>query len=133
MHQQIMGYHCPPIERRVGKQLGGRRLVSMISPPMEVEVMLLLLVVAASLLQVCKANSIKMLATKTTLDTFTGTTGFAITVPDSGFQFEGISVCLRFSLFECLDFQPLFGNSQFVLYQSGRHGLGVMDRKVGFL
>ena len=94
--------------------------------------MLLLLVVAASLLQICKANSIKMLATKTTLDTFTGTTGFAITVPDSGFQFEGISVCLRFSLFECLEFQPLFGNSQFVLYQSGRHGLGVMDRKVAF-
>ena len=95
------------------------------------EVMLPLLVVG-NLLQVCQSSSMKMLATKTTLDTFKGTTGFAVTLPDSGRQFEGISVCLRFSLFECLDFQPLFGNSQFVLYQSGPHGLGVMQRKVIF-
>ena len=95
------------------------------------EVMLPLLVVG-NLLQVCQSSSMKMLATKTTLDTFKGTTGFAIAFPDSGRQFEGISVCFRYSLFECLDFQPLFGNSQFVLYQSGPHGLGVMQRKVIF-
>ena len=94
--------------------------------------MLLPLLVVGNLLQVCQSSSMKMLATKTTLDTFKGTTGVAITLPDRGRQFEGISVCLRYSLFECLDFQPLFGNSQFVLYQSGPHGLGVMQRKVIF-
>ena len=94
--------------------------------------MILPLLVVGNILQVCQSSSMKMLATKTTLDTFKGTTGVAITLPDRGRQFEGISVCLRFSLFECLDFQPLFGNSQFVLYQSGPHGLGVMQRKVEF-
>ena len=94
------------------------------------EVMLALLVVGIIMLQMCQSFSMKMLATKTARDTFKGTTGFAITLPASGRQLEGISVCLRFSLFECLDFQPLFGNSQFVLYQSGPHGLGVMQRKV---
>ena len=96
------------------------------------EVMLPLLVVGNILLQMSQSSTVKMLTTKITLDTFKGTTGFAITLPDSGRQFEGISVCLRFSLFECLDFQPIFGNSQFVLYQSGPHGLGVMQRKVIF-
>ena len=90
------------------------------------------LLVVGNILQVCQSSSVKMVATKTTLDTFKGTTGFAVTLPYSGRQFEGISVCLRYSLFECLDFQPLFGNSQFVLYQSGPHGLGVMQRKVIF-
>ena len=98
------------------------------------EVMLLLLLVVANNLLMCKSSSssMKMLSTKTSLDTFTGSTGFAIALPDGGRvpQYEGISVCLRYSLFECLDFQPLFGNSQFVLYQSGPHGLGVMHRKV---
>ena len=76
------------------------------------------------------SSPMKVLATKTTLDTFKGTTGFAINFLDKRLLFDGVSICLRFSLFECLDFQPLFGNSQFVLYQSGRHGLGVMHRKV---
>ena len=100
--------------------------------------MQLLLFVVAMDLQMCQSSSssMKMLATKTRLDTFTGSTGFTIALPDidgGGRQFEGISVCFRYSLFECLDFQPLFGNSQFVLYQSGPHGLGVMHRKVYFL
>ena len=90
------------------------------------------LLVVGNILHVSQSSSMKMLATKTTLDTFKGSTGFAITLPDRGHQFDGISVCLRYSLFECLDFQPLFGNSQFVLYQSGPHGLGVMQRKVIF-
>ena len=97
------------------------------------EVMLLLLLLGTNNLPKClSSSSMKMLSTKASLDTFTGTTGFAVALPDigSGRQFEGISVCLRYSLFECLDFQPLFGNSQFVLYQSGPHGLGVMHRKV---
>ena len=99
------------------------------------EVMLLLLLLGTNDLPMCQSfSSMKMLSTKTSLDTFKGSTGFAIALPDSGgvHQFEGISVCLRYSLFECLDFQPLFGNSQFVLYQSGPHGLGVMHRKVVF-
>jgi len=96
------------------------------------EVMQLLLLVVAMDLQMYQSSSssMKMLATKTRLDTFKGSTGFTIALPDNDGvrQFEGISVCLRYSLFECLDFQPLFGNSQFVLYQSGPHGLGVMHR-----
>ena len=91
------------------------------------EVIVLLMVMGTN---IQLSSPMRVLATKTTLDTFKGTTGFAINFLDKRLLFDGVSICLRFSLFECLDFQPLFGNSEFVLYQSGRHGLGVMHRKV---
>ena len=91
------------------------------------EVIVLLMVMGTNIQM---SSPMKVLATKPALDTFQGTTGFAINFLDKRLLLDGVSICFRFSFFECLDFQPLFGNSQFVLYQSGRHGLGVMHRKV---
>ena len=65
-------------------------------------------------------SSIKVLRTTDSLRDFSGTTGLTLSPNTSALsRLAEVTVCLRYSLHQCLEFQPLFGNGDFVLYQSG--------------
>ena len=66
------------------------------------------------------SSSIKVLRTIDSLRDFSGTTGLTLSPNTSVLRrLAGVTVCLRYSLHQCLEFQPLFGNGDFVIYQSG--------------
>ena len=73
-----------------------------------------------------RTTSIKVVRTTSSLRDFSGTSGLTLSPNSSGLsRLTEVTVCLRYSLHQCLEFQPLFGNGDFVIYQSGSLALSL--------